>query len=400
MSELELLADDIGGRLMAVIVRDGVADDLYADAPAGAPRARWGALYLGKVVKVDTKLQAALVDLGGGLTGFLPAKHVRTPGADASETRSGIAELLSGGQMIVVQVKSESRAGSRDENEKMPRLTMKVYLSGLFLAYSPVSRQVTISRKIENEDILALTANLKGAGGWIVRSPVEKASEEDIEAEAARLQAEWQRILADKQAMGDRPGLLQEGPDAVARALTDYGADAFGHIRAGNKRVLALLTDWSAAHQPALANSKRLRLFKPEKNAAALFEAHDIYGTLEALEDNVVHLSSGASLVIEPTAALTVIDVNQGAASGIVAANLSAAQSVARQCRLRNLSGVILVDFINMEKKDERHRLLEELQAAVGEDAANTQVHGFTRLGMVEITRRRRAGSLAENLAK
>ncbi|MBU6475126.1 MAG: ribonuclease E/G [Alphaproteobacteria bacterium] len=394
MSELELFADAVEGRLMAVVVKDGVPDDLYADA---ATPVRWGALYLGRVVKIDTKLQAALVDLGGGLTGFLPAKHVRTAGADSSDARSGIAELLKGGQTVIVQVKSEGRAGSANENEKMPRLTMKLYVPGLFLAYSPTAKQVTISRKIESEEILALTAKLKGAGGWIVRSPAEKASADEIEGEARRLQDEWQSILAAKEALGDKPGLLKEGPDAVARALADYDATAFGHIYAGDKKVLGIITGWCAAHLPALATSKRLRLFKPEKPGQRLFDSHDIFGTLESLEESAVPLPSGASLVIERTAALTVIDVNQGGASGIAAANLDAAPAIARQCRLRNLSGAILVDFINMDKKDARRDVLETLTAAVADDPAAAQVHGFTRLGMVEITRRRRTASLAEN---
>lgn len=385
---------------MAAVVKDGVPDDLYVDPPAGVTQPRWGALYLGKVTKIDTKLQAALVDLGGGLTGFLPAKHVRLAGADESETRSGIAELLKGGQMVLVQVKSEGRTGSANENEKMPRLTMKVYISGQFLSYTPAAKQVTISHKIENEEILALTARLKGAGGWIVRSPIEKASGEEIEAEAKHLQDEWQGILDAQEKRGEKPGLLKDGPDAVARALTDYGAAAFEHIYAGDKKILGLITDWCAEHMPALATSKRLRLFKPEQGAQKLFDTHDVYGALDALKENVVPLDGGASLVIEPTTALTIIDVNQGSAASHAAANLEAAPAIARQCRLRNLSGVILADFINTDTKDERNRLLEALEAAVGRDEANTQVHGFTRLGIVEVTRRRRTASLAENLAK
>ncbi len=385
---------------MAAVVKDGVTDDLYVDPPAVAPRTRWRALYFGKVTKVDTKLQAALVDLGGGVTGFLPAKHVRRAGADESETRSGISELLQSGQMVLVQVKSEGRAGSANENEKMPRLTMKVYISGQFLAYTPAAKQVTISHKIENEEILALTARLKGAGGWIVRSPSEQAAPDEIEAEAKRLQDEWQSILDAQEKLGDKPGLLKEGPDAIVRALTDYGAGAFEHIYAGDKKILGLITDWCAAHLPALATSKRLRLFKPEQGAQKLFDTHDVYGTLETLKENVVPLACGASLVIEPTTALTVIDVNQGSAGGHAAANLEAAPAIARQCRLRNLSGVILADFINTGTKDERSRLLQAIEAAVGEDGANTQVHGFTRLGILEITRRRRTAGLAENLAK
>ena len=398
MDGLELLVDEVDGCLYAAVVRNGVLDDLYVDADASA--AHWGAFYLGKVIKVDTKLNAAFVDLGNGLSGFLPAKHVRHPGADESETRSGISSLLTGGQMIIVQVKSEGKRHTAHENLKLPRLTMKLYVPGLFLTYSPVSNQVTISRLIESEKLLAMTAKLKGKGGWIVRHHIEKASESEIEYEARHLQQEWQNIFAASQACGDKPCLLKAGPDALVRALTDYGAINFEHIYVGNKKILGLMTEWCAAHLPALAESKRLRLFKPEKTGQRLFDIHDVYAELENLEDNRVYLESGATIIIEPSSALTLVDVNQGGAESIAAANQSAARAIARQSRLRGLSGAILVDFINIEQKDERTRLLETLTAAFTNDMANAQIHGFTRLGIIELTRKRRTAAFAEKPKK
>ncbi len=398
MTGLELLADDVDGCLTAAIVRNGVLDDLYTDA--NSTPVQWGSIYLGKVIKVDTKLDAALIDLGGGHKGFLPAKHVRHPGADASESRSGISSLLTGGQLVIVQVKSEGRRFTENENQKLPRLTMKLYVPGLFLTYSPSSSQVTISRKVESEEILAMTAKLKGKGGWLVRHHIEKATESDIEYESRHLQEEWQNILAARKALGEKPGLLQAGPNAVVRALVDYGAVNFEHIYAGNKQILGYVTEWSRAHFPALATSKRLRLFKPETKGQQLFDIHDVFSAFETLKDNLVHLDSGASLVIEPAAALTLIDINQGSAESIAAANQSAARAIARQCRLRSLSGAILVDFINMDQREERARLLDTLNAVFTNDMANTQVHGFTRLGIIELTRKRRTAPLAEKRGK
>ncbi len=398
MGSLELLADEIDGRLCAAIVRDGVLDDFYADAQQTP--VRWGAFYLGKVIKVDTKLEAALIDLGNGQQGFLPSKHVRRPGADESEARSGVAELLSGGQMVLVQVKSEGKPFTESENQKLPRLTMKLNVPGLFLNYSTTSSQVTISRKVESEQILAMTAKLKGKGGWIVRHHVEKATPEEIERESLRLQEDWQKILSAKDALGDKPGLLKEGPSALIRAVTDYGVANFEHIYVGNKQLLKEMTDWCAEHLPAFATSKRLRLFKPEKGTQKLFDIHDVYGALEALKEKRVFLDSGATIIIESTSAVTLIDVNQGRAGSIPASNQSAAREIARQCRLRNLSGAILVDFINMEQREERARLLETLTQVFTNDMGNAQVHGFTRLGIIELTRKRRTASLAEKLAK
>jgi len=398
VKDLELFVDEIEGRLAAVIVRNGVVDDLYIDSVAHEP-APWGTLYLAKVTKIDTKLDAAIVDLGNGVSGLLPAKHVHHPGADKSEERTSISSLLSGGQMVVVQVKSEGKS-TGTENAILARVTMKLYLQGLFLTYSPSSSQVTISRKVEKEETLAMTARLKGQGGWIVRHHIDRAAPPDVEFESQYLQDTWAKVLAAKEALGGKPGLLKEGPDAVCRALIDYGAINFEHIYAGNKKILDTITNWCAGHFPALATSKRLRLFKSEKPGQRLFDIYDIFGAFEDLKENSVYLDDGSSFIIEPTSALTLVDVNQGSADSIPAANQSAARNIARQCRLRGLNGAIVVDFINMEQKVERAQLLETVTKAFELDFAHTQVHGFTRLGLIELTRRRRTASLAEKLAK
>lgn len=398
MNGLELLADEIDGRLYVAVVQKGVLIDLYVDHLDMT--ASWASLYHGKIVKVDTKLDAAFVDLGDGLTGYLPAKHVHHAGGEA-ETRTGIADLLKGGQMVTVQVKSEGKRHTENENHKLPRLTMKLYVPGLFLAYSPTSSQVTISRKIENEDILALTVKLKGKGGWLVQHSAEKASEADIAHESRQLQETWQGITSVKEARPGKPGLLMAGPNALFRALVDHGAIHFEHIYVGNKQILDLMTDWCKEHLPALAASKRLRLFKPEKPGQKLFDIHDVYSEITALQDARVYIGDGGgSVIIEPTSALTVIDVNQGGAESISWINQAAAREIVRQCRLRSMSGAILIDFINMDQKVERVRLLEAVEALFADDAGNAQVHGYTRLGIMEITRKRRSATLAEKLRK
>lgn len=398
MNHLELLADEIDGRLCVAVVRKSVLVDLYVDSDGTT--GGWASLYLGRVAKIDKRLDAAIIDLGQGLQGYLPAKHVHFPGATASETRTGIAELLTGGQMILVQVKSEGKRHTPHENQKLPRLTMKLYVPGLFLTYSPTSSQVTISSKIENEKTLALTSKLEGKAGWIVQHHAERASEADIEHESAALQQSWRNILVAKDKLQGKPGLLMAGPNALYRALTDHGAVNFEHIYVGSKKLLDLMTGWCAEHLPALAASKRLRLFKPEKPGQKLFDIHDIYSEIEALQDADVPLNAGGSIIIEHTSAVTVIDINQGDADSTSSANQAAVKEIVRQSRLRNLSGAILIDFINMDQKAERARLLEAMQEAFADDSANAQVHGFTRLGIIELTRKRRTATLAEKLRK
>ena len=219
MSGLELYVDDIEGRLTAAVMEKGRLSDLYIDG--GDMTGTWASIYLGKVTKIDNKLDAAIVDLGNGLSGFLPAKHVHFQDADASEARSGIGQLLKPGQMVMVQIKSEARKGSRHEQQKMPRLTTKIYIIGQFCVYCPIASRVTMSRRLTNESIIAFTAKLKNKGGWIIQQNADNAAEADILQETSLLEKEWDIICAARDASRDQPRMLRAGPNALYRALAD-----------------------------------------------------------------------------------------------------------------------------------------------------------------------------------
>jgi len=396
MSGIDLYVDEIDGRLHAAVVQKTVLTDLYVDALD--QEAGWGSIYLGRVTKIDKRLDAAIVDLGNNISGLLQAKHVYLPEAGPAADHSGIADLLHPGQMVMVQVKAEAKKASQHEKHKMPRLTMLLYIMGQYLIHSPVAGQVTISARIENEDVLKFTSRLKGKGGWLVQHNAEDAGEEQLLNEARHLRAEWQRIADAMETTGDKPRLIKAGPNALARALNDLGARRFDHIHIGNKNTFTQMEKWCEQHDPALATSKRLRLFKPEKLGQRLFEVNDLFSEIAMLEEPVVHLSGGGSIIIEPTHALTVIDVNQGNGLSAAAVNQEAAREIARQMRLRNMSGAILVDFIGMHLKAERIRLIETMEKLLAWDTANAEVHGFTRLGIMELTRKRRTATYAEKI--
>lgn len=396
-SGYELLADEIDGRLHAAIAHKGILSDLYVDAKDRA--GCWASIYVGRVTKIDKKLDAAIVDLGNGLSGLLPAKHVYLPDMDASSARTGIADMLKPGQTVRVQIKSEAKKASDNENQKMPRLTMKLYVMGQYMLYSPVLHQVTISRRIANKDIITFTAQLKGKGGWIVQACADNATKESIENEAGRHLQKWRELNEKIENGGETPRLIKEGPDALIRALNDYSANTFDHIYIGNKALFDTMTSWCEKHDPGLAASKRLRLFKPERPGQKLFDVHGACDALDTLADRRIHLDTGGSVIIEPASALTLIDVNQGSGPGPGAVNMQAAHEIARQIHLRNLSGAILVDFIGMEQKAERFKLVETMEQLLSDDRAGAQVHGFTRLGIIEITRKRLSATLTEKLA-
>lgn len=393
MTGIELYVDDIAGRLHAAVVEKSGLYDLYTD-PLNRSAA-WGAIYVGRVAKIDKRLDAAIVDLGQGLQGFLPAKHVHLPGGDQSEKRSGIADLLKPGQMIFVQIKAEAKRGSEHEQHKLPRLTTQIYLMGHHLVYCPVASPVTMSRQIERKDVLGMTAKLGAPGGWILQPQAEQAETETLREEAQKLIAEWQVILGVK-AESTMPALLKGGPNALYRALHDYGTEVFDHIYCGSRPVFDMMREWCQKYAPALATSKRLRAFRAERHGERLFDAQDIYGEIADLSSNRVDLRSGGSLIIDTTHALVVIDVNQGSAPDAVTTNNEAAAECARQLRLRNLSGAILVDFIGLEEHTKRAKLVDLVEDTLKNDPAGAIAHGFTRLGIMEITRRRRTAWLSE----
>lgn len=336
MNTLELLADEIDGCLYAAVVRKGVLIDLYQDGVDRA--ARWGSIYHGKITKFDMRLDAAFIDLGAGLTGFLAAEGA----------------ALQSGQMLPVQVKSEGKINSAHENQKLPRLTLKLALDGWF--------------------------NVDDGAEFL--------------HESAYLRQRLQKTL---EAQPEAPRLLTAGPNAMFRALADYGVLRFEHIYVGNRHLLDQMMEACKNHFPALAQSKRLRLFKPEKPGQRLFDIYDTDADIEALNEASVAIDGeGANLIVETTSTLTVIDVNQGGAGNALNVNRAAAVEALRQCRLRNLSGVILIDFINTGSKTERAQLVALLKGLVEEDCGRAQFHGFTRLGIAEITRKRRSASFAE----
>lgn len=394
---LELLIDERNGRLHAAVVRKTSMTDLFLDS-ADTTGATWGSIYMGRVAKIDRALDAAIIELGNGMTGFLPAKHAQPVAKNSAARKLPIGDLLTPGQSIPVQVKSEARRGSRHEQMKMPRLTSKIVIFGQYSHHTPFSAAVLMSRKIAAPAVIDLVAEMKrGDAGFLVQATADLApGTGDIKAEAIELVKIWQRLKADIDAGGSVPRLIAAGPHALARALCDYSAGAFEHIYVGNKNILAQMQDWCAIHAPALATSKRLRLFKPEKPGQKLFDFYDVDGAIAELGESQVFLPGGGSIIIDYTHALVVIDVNQSSAPSTLDANIEAAQEVAKQMRLRNLSGAVIVDFINMTQRTDRTIVIDALEKALANDTASPLVHGFTRIGIVEITRKRRTGMLVE----
>jgi Rne/Rng family ribonuclease len=399
------LIDTLSDHLVAAVLKNGQLYDLYVDHKDD--EAIWASIYFGRVERIDTKLDAAFVNLGNGLTGFLPAKHVHKRGEvklnnpQDMPRRQGIAELVTIGEMIVVQIKAEAISESVLEHAKYPRLTTRLYFPSCYMIYSPQATQIVCSSEFEaTESFKNLRPHLGERGGWFIQAAAHKMPLAILQRESEMLLASWQRLKENVQDRPREPHLILKGPDAVLRALMDYmGVFSFHLIESSDALALKRAENWVSANAPHLYDRIKFQMYLTAKEKFRLLEAHDLLTEIDHLFDPLLPLpNEGGELVFEKTQAFTVIDINRGRGDSVVGLNLEASKAVARQLRLRNISGVVLVDFVNMLTKQDRYKVISTLERAIRSDPALTQVHGFTRLQIAEITRKRRSASLAEKI--
>lgn len=342
------------GESRLALVRDGRLADLVLVRPDLLA----GAVVLGRVVEVAPKLGAVFVDIGQDKPAFLQGKG------------------LTQGASVLAQVKSDAQGG------KGATLTTEVSLSGRCLAYSPLRPGLAVSRKLSEEKrdrLLERLAPLVAEDeGVVVRTHAASAAEGVLEAELDTLRGQWATIQAGV-AQGRMPAVLWR-PEPLLRLLAD---------NPGVSRILVDDTVLLNGAKACFAGSVEHYRDGP------LFDLYDVEDAIEAALDPVVPLACGGRVTIEPTAALTAIDVDSGGASGIEA-NTQAVAVIARQLRLRNIAGQIVVDFVSGGGKGALFKLVSSLKQAVARDAVATHVIGMTPLGLVELTRERKGPSLAE----
>jgi ribonuclease E/ribonuclease G len=393
----EILADRADGCVRVAALRaSGRLADLFVECDARPSLT--GAVVLGRVERIAPALDAAFVDLGeagGGRPGLLAAGDIRDAGdaSDKADTRdkarrgAHAGERLRAGQMVVVQVKADAVGA------KGPVLTMDVALPGRFLVHVPKGRGIAVSRRLGAGDArAALMARLSAATvgeGWIARAGAATVDPALLSLEADALAAAWSAMAAAA-AAGGAPRRLAAAPGVLERALTELAVTAPVRILVDDAGLAGALARWCDERAPDLAGA-----VVRHKGPPGLFDMRDLDSAIAALAGPRVPLAGGGSLVIEPTEALTAIDVNAGERSNALAVNLEAAAEIARQIRLRNIGGIVVVDFVNMRGRGDGERLLGALAGAVADDPVQTQVYGMSALGLVELTRARRGPSLA-----
>lgn len=382
------------GRAMTAVVDDSrLIDLLVEDSDAGS---LVGNIYLGRVEKTLDQLAAAFVDIGLPKSGFLGLAEARPVNAER-DANDSISSYLAEGDKVVVQVQRDGF------EEKGAKLTTRLALTGRTLILTPGDAAVRISRRIEDADtrtrLESLIDGLKQPEeGFIVRTVAAGATDEDITTDIENLRQSWLAIEAARDTQSP-PSMLLGEPDSVCRALRDLAGDDIERIVIDDATSFTAAKAYLKSSAPGLVD--RLVHYNDSR---PLFEAEGIEEDIERAMTNEVSLPSGGSIIFGETPALVAIDVNSGGTSrggaeqSAMAANLEAVPEIARQIRLRNLSGLLVVDFVSMRKQGNLDKVQGAMKQAVADDPMSVFVGGFTRFGLLEMTRRRGRESLANML--
>jgi ribonuclease E len=355
-----------------------------------------GNVYLGKVQNVLPSMEAAFVDIGKGRNAVLYAGEVNFDASGLEGESKRIESALKSGQSILVQVTKDPIG------HKGARLTSQVSLPGRYLVYVPGAGMTGISRKLPDTERSRLKQILKHVmpenAGVIVRTAAEGASEEELSRDVARLSAQWEAI-EKKTKTASAPDLLYGEPDLTLRVIRDIFNEDFSNLIIASDSEWDLVDEYVRYVAPHL--SERMQRWEDDKD---VFAAYRIDEQLAKALERKVWLPSGGSLVIDHTEAMTVIDVNTGKFTGqggnleqtVTRNNLEAAEEIVRQLRLRDLGGIIVIDFIDMVLESNRELVLRRLLECLARDRTKHQVAEVTSLGLVQMTRKRVGSGLLE----
>jgi ribonuclease G len=397
----EILINVTPQETRVAVTGSGVVQELLIERAAS--RGLVGNVYMGRVARVLPGMQSAFLEIGLERAAFL---HV----ADIWEHRKGISaepakpieKILAEGEPLLVQVVKDP-IGS-----KGARLSTQISIAGRLLVHLPYDPHIGISQRIEDEggrqalrDRLKELVPAHEKGGFIVRTLAETASEEELRADLEYLRHLW-KVIRERSLGADPPQLLYQDLSLAQRVLRDMVTSHTSRVLVDSRENFQKLAAFAQNYMPQVR--AKLEHYTGER---PLFDLYNIETEIEKALSRRVELKSGGYLIIDQTEALTTIDVNTGGFVGsrnfddtIFKTNLEAAQSIARQLRLRNLGGIIIVDFIDMESEEHRGAVLEELKRALARDRTRMSVNGFTALGLVEMTRKRTRESLAHVLCQ
>ncbi|MBE7371109.1 Rne/Rng family ribonuclease [Dermacoccus barathri] len=383
------------GRTQIGVLEDGVLAEHYVSRQEQASSMA-GNVYLGRVQNVLPSMEAAFIDIGRGRNAVLYAGEVNWDAAGLDNQPKRIEHALKAGESVLVQVTKDPIG------HKGARLTSQISLPGRFLVYVPGNSMTGISRKLPDVERARLKKILKEVvpadAGVIVRTAAEGASEEELRADVERLTKMWERIQK-KAESGNAPVLVHGEPDLTVRVIRDVFNEDFAKMVVSGDRAWNEVHSYISEVAPDL--TERLEKWTGEKD---VFAKHRIDEQLAKAMDRKVWLPSGGSLVIDRTEAMTVVDVNTGKFVGsggnleetVTKNNIEAAEEIVRQLRLRDIGGIIVVDFIDMVLESNRELVVRRLLECLGRDRTKHQVAEVTSLGLVQMTRKRVGSGLVE----
>jgi len=382
------------------VVEDNVLVEHYVDRASAASLI--GNIYLGKIQNVLPGMEAAFIDIGRGRNAVLYAGEVDWDSFGEAGANRKIEDVFSAGQLTIVQV-SKDPVGA-----KGARLTSHISIPGRYVVYAPKGHISGVSRKLSEAERNRLKTILDSlvdeAASVVIRTAAESASEDELVRDVSRLKAQWDVI--EKKAQGKQtPQLLYSEPDLTMRIVRDLFTEDFAQMIVDGSGGLEDAYETVEAYVQHVAPHLAARIEKWDRaDKGDLFAKYRIDEQIAKALDRKVHLPSGGSLVIDRTEAMTVIDVNTGKFTGsggnleatVTSNNLEAAEEIVRQLRLRDIGGIIIIDFIDMVLPSNRELLLRRLVECLGRDRTRHQVSEVTSLGLVQLTRKKVGTGLAE----
>ncbi|CEH28249.1 Rne/Rng family ribonuclease [Aneurinibacillus migulanus] len=395
----KIIVNAIGREERVAVLEGGRLVELYIERPE--EHRIVGNIYKGKVENVLPGMQAAFIDIGMDKNAFLYVDDCLPPTIDKTKKKTpAINELITKGQQLTVQVSKEAFG------TKGARVTTQVSLPGRYVVYLPDVSYIGVSRRIqrekERERLRSIIRDiLRPEEGVILRTLAAGVTQAELEADILFLRARWEQVQTDKRDARP-PSLMYEDISLVSRVVRDFVSDDVEEVIIDSRPRYAEVRTLLGRYQPQL--EEKIRLYNGRED---IFAHYDLDGEIERALRRKVWLKSGGYLVIDQTEALTVFDVNTGKFTGshdleetVVKTNLEACREIARQLRLRNVGGIIIIDFIDMAVEEHRNQIRDCMEVELRKDKTKTHLLGFTQLGLLEMTRKKERHNLADVLQR
>lgn len=383
---IELIVNKKEDSKIIAILENGKLVEIYEENKENIKARNEGNIYLGIVKDIVSGMQAAFVDIGTEKNSFIHVKDVIPQVDEKIEKRPNvkIRDVLKPNQKILIQIQKDSN------DKKGARTSTHIKLTGKYLIFMPNTNIVTISQKIENEKererlLNIIKEELPENTGVILRTAAEKKSREELKGDLEQLIKKWNKIKAKFEKETDKPELLYQSPSIIEKMILDLPEDRIERIEVNDQK------EYDEIKQILADVNENIKIEKEEN----LLEKYELEKQIEKSKQRKIWLNCGGFITIDPTEALVAIDVNSGKFTGkstledtIYKVNYEATLEIARQLRLRDIGGIIIIDYIDMLKEENKEKIEKLLKETLKSDRAKTQVEGFTKLNLMELTRK------------